>query len=112
MKTIGQALLEHRTRLGLTQRAAADQMGVEQANYQRWESSKAEPAADSLDAIFRWLQVDQTQAALMVLWTRLSFAGVELEVAQAWRASTPASRRPSRSRRPQPEVGRQARDHE
>src|SRR4051794_419474 len=51
----GERLVRHRTTLGITQKAAADRLGVDQGTLARWEQGKREPAGGFLARVKRFL---------------------------------------------------------
>lgn len=91
--TIGHAIKAKRGKLGITQRVAAQQMTdvgaveVSQANLVRWEKGQSEPEAKFYGALFPWLGVGETEAARLVLRTRMALADINLESAKAWKAA-------------------------
>lgn len=89
--TIGYALKSKRDRLGISQEAVAQQMTsiqdqeVSQPNVKRWESGDVEPKPIFYAAIFGWLDVGETEAAGLVLRTRMHFGGISADQAKTWK---------------------------
>ena len=50
----GKRLVRHRTTLGMTQRTAADRLGVDQGTLANWEQRKREPAGRFLARVKRY----------------------------------------------------------
>jgi transcriptional regulator with XRE-family HTH domain len=91
MGTIGHALLQERERRGgISQRVAAVQLSdlqgedIPQPTYGRWETGEVEPGAQYLEAIFRWLNVDEEAGALLVLRTKLDKGSITIDWARDW----------------------------
>lgn len=55
--TLGDALRRRREALGLSQKALADRLGVEQATVSRWEKGTQSPRSEQFDALAEFLAV-------------------------------------------------------
>ena len=59
----GERLVRHRTTLGMTQKAAAGRLGVDQGTLARWERGEREPHGAFLGRVKRFLQNGQAPSA-------------------------------------------------
>jgi transcriptional regulator with XRE-family HTH domain len=59
--TLGERLVRHRTTLGMSQKEAAQEIGVDQGTLARWERGEREPAGVMLDRVTRFLAGDKAQ---------------------------------------------------
>ena len=62
----GERLVRRRTTLGMTQKDAAAELGVDQGTLARWEPGKREPTGTFLDRVRRFLQDGNAPAARRV----------------------------------------------
>lgn len=56
--TLGQRLKQVREDRGLSQRAAADELGCAPMSYRLWEMDVSRPGAERLERVRRWIGVD------------------------------------------------------
>lgn len=56
VKTLAEQLVQHRTTLGLSQKEAAERVGVDPSTLAKWEQGKREPAGSFLAGAKRFLQ--------------------------------------------------------
>lgn len=49
--SLGEAILEHRTRCGMTQEFVAEQLGVSRQAVSKWEQNKTDPSTSNLLAL-------------------------------------------------------------
>ena len=54
-KTLAEQLVRRRTTLGMSQKEAAEEMGVDPATLARWERGEREPTGEMLDGVGRFL---------------------------------------------------------
>ena len=62
----GQRLVRYRTTLGMTQKEAACQLGVDQGTLAKWEQGEREPQGAFLDRVKRFLQDGNASGARRV----------------------------------------------
>ena len=61
---LGNALLRHRKKLGLTQKQAAARLNVDQPTWHRWEAGRR-PRQDFFDRLAEFLEVSREQVVLL-----------------------------------------------
>lgn len=70
-KTLDVVLVAERERRGHTQTDAAETVGVRQATWNRWEHGQsAAPDPDYYEPLMRYLRVNRTEFALMLMETQ------------------------------------------
>lgn len=89
MTPLATALLAERTLRRWNQRTAAQELGVSQAQYQKWESGENEPGGRYYPRIFEFLRLTEPQAAELILQDRLARARVSLQEAEEWKSRGP-----------------------
>ena len=58
IKTLGEALKEHRTRCRMTQEFVAERLGVSRQAVSKWENGTSDPSTSNLLALARLYEVD------------------------------------------------------
>lgn len=82
--TLGDLLLAERGRRKMTQRDAAQDLGVSQPVFSAWENDQNEPGGRYLPAITRWLKTTESVVALALYWSKLRRAESELRDSGEW----------------------------
>jgi transcriptional regulator with XRE-family HTH domain len=59
--TIGERLVQRRSALGLTQRAAADRLGIDPGTLAKWERDERVPSGPFLKGVERFLDGEQPE---------------------------------------------------
>lgn len=76
--TLGDALRAERERRKMTQRQAADDIGVSQPVFSAWENDQNEPGGVYLPQITSWLKTSEAKVGELLYWAKIARAEREL----------------------------------
>lgn len=79
--TLGEALLAERERRKMTQRDAAQDLGISQPVFSAWENDQNEPGGVYLPQITAWLRVPEAKVGELLYWSKITRAEIELQAA-------------------------------
>lgn len=76
--TLGEALQAELARQGVSQRYAAEKLGVSQPTFSEWLNDKTAPSGRYLLAVGRWLGADPSELSNLLLWSNVARTEAEL----------------------------------